>query len=175
MTMLRRPTAAAVVALCLLLPVGPALASGSDVILDCNDHGHLTKTYSQKEYRQALAQMPADVRQYTDCEDIIRRAQLGEAPTTDAAANTANPFGSAPPAEVAKAQQDIAAARKTGGAGQRIAGDVVYPGALSYTKVSAAVSELPTPLVVLIALIVVGALALLIPKLQARRRGDGGA
>jgi hypothetical protein len=119
--------------------------------------------------------MPADVRQYTDCEDIIRRAQLGEAPLTDPAANAGNPFGSAAPAEVTKAQQDIATAQQTGRGGQRIAGDVVYPGALSYTKVSAAVSALPTPLAVLVALIVIAALALLIPKLQARRRGDGGA
>ena len=173
MPMLRRLLTPAVIALCLLLPAESALASGADVIRDCNDHGHLTKTYSQKEYRQALSQMPADIRQYTDCEDIIRRAQLGEPPTTDAAANAGNPFGSASPEEVAQATKDIQAARKTGGAGQKLAGDVVYPGALSFTKVSAAVSELPTPLIVLVALIVIGAAALLIPKL--RRRGDGGA
>jgi hypothetical protein len=173
MPMLRRLSGAAVVAGCLLLPASPASASGADVIRDCNDHGHLTKTYSQKEYRQALAQMPADVRQYTDCEDIIRRAQLGEPPTSDPAANTANPFGSASPEEVAQAQKDIEAARQGGGAGQVIAGDVVYPGALSYTKVSAAVSDLPTPLIVLVGMIVAAALGLLIPKLQARRRGDG--
>jgi len=172
MRMLRRLLTPAVIALCLLLPACPAFASGSDVIIDCNDHGHLTKTYSQKEYRQALAEMPADVRQYTDCEAIIRRAQLGEPPTTDPAANAGNPTGSASPEEVAAVDQAIAQAKKTGGAGQKIAGDVVYPGSLAYTKVSAAVSELPTPLLVLVGLIVLAALALLIPKL--RRRGDGG-
>ena len=172
-----RCTAAAVVALSLLLPATPALASGADVILDCNDHGHLTRTYSQKEYRQALRQMPADIRQNTDCEDIIRRAQFGEPPTADPAANTNNPFGSATPEEVAQAKKDIDVAVKTGGAGQKIAGDVVYPGSLSYTKVAAGVSELPTPLLVLVALIAAGGLAVLLPKLlpKLRRRGDGSA
>jgi hypothetical protein len=166
-----RCTAAAVVALSLLLPATPALASGADVIRDCNDHGHLTKTYSQKEYRQALAQMPADIRQYTDCEDIIKRAQLGEPPITDAAANSGNPFGSSSPDVVAQAQKDIESARKTGGGAQKIAGDVVYPGSLSYTKASAAVSDLPKPLLALVILIAVAGLAALLPKL--RRRGDG--
>ena len=169
-----RSSAAAAVALSLLLPVTPAFASGADVIRDCNDHGHLTKTYSQKEYRQALAQMPADIRQYTDCEGIIKHAQLGEPPTTDEAANTGNPFGSASPDVVAQAQKDIEVAKKTGNSPQTIAGDVVYPGALSYTKVAAAASDLPTPLLVLVALIAAAGLAVLLPKLL-RRRGDGGA
>ena len=175
MGMLRcRIPAAAVVALTLLLPASPAAASGADVILDCNDNGHLTKTYSQKEYRQALAQMPADIRQYTDCESIIKHAQLGEAPTADAAANSGNPYGSASPDVVAQAQKDIEEARKSGGGPQVIAGDVVYPGALSYTKASAAVSELPTPLLVLVALIAAAGLVVLVPKFL-RRRGDGGS
>ena len=58
-------------------PALAALASGKDVIIDCNDNGRLTKDYTQKEYRDALANMPADIKQYTDCENIIRRAQLG--------------------------------------------------------------------------------------------------
>ena len=169
-----RIPAAAVVALSLLLPATPALASGADVIRDCNDHGHLTKTYSQKEYRQALAQMPADIRQYTDCESIIKRAQRGEAPIKDPAANSGNPFGSSSPDVVAQAQKDIEVAKKTGGGAQKIAGDVVYPGSLSYTKASAAISELPDSLLILVALLAVAGLAALLPKLL-RRRGDGGA
>jgi len=169
-----RLQAAAVVAGCLLLPAGPAFASGADVIRDCNTNGHLTKPYSQAEYKQALAQMPADIRQYTDCEAVIRRAQLGQSTPSDPTANTTNPYGSASPAEVAQAKQDIVVAQKSGGAPQKIAGDVVYPGALSYTKVAAAASDLPTPLLVLVALIAAAGLAVLLPKLL-RRRGDGGA
>lgn len=53
-----------------------ALASGgspSQAITDCNDHGQLTQQYSSTVLRQALSQMPADVREYTDCFDVIER------------------------------------------------------------------------------------------------------
>jgi len=173
--MLRRPSAvAAVLALCLLLPVTPALASGADVIVDCNDNGHLTKTYSQKEYRAALAQMPADVRQYTDCENIIRRAQLGQPGSTGGDANSGNPFGAAAPEEVAEAKADIERARKTGGTPRRVGSAVVTPGALAFTKVSAATSAMPTPLLVVCALIILGTAAVLTDRLLARRRDRPG-
>ena len=181
MRMLRRPTAAAVVALCLLLPAPAALASGADVLIDCNDNGRLTKEYSQKEYRDALANMPADLKQYTDCENIIRRAQRGEPGSTGGTANAGTPFAGATPEEEAQARADIEAAVKSGGAPQRFGGKggfFVTPGSLSFNNVSAATSELPTPLLVLVGLIVVGSLggaANLI--VQARRRehpGDPG-
>jgi hypothetical protein len=176
MTMLRRLTAAAVATSCLLLPVSSALASGSDVIRDCNDNGHLTKSYSQKEYRDALAQMPADIRQYTDCESVIRRAQLGLANSTGGTASVQNPFGDATPEETAAAQKDIATAKASGGAKQRIAGALVTPGTLAYTKLSS-VSELPTPLLVLVVLIVLGTLGFAVNLVRQRRGrpGDPGA
>jgi len=166
MAMLRRLlTAVAVVASCLLIPATSALASGADVIRDCNDNGRLTKTYSQKEYRQALAQMPADIKQYTDCEGIIRRAQLGLPGSTGGpAANAGTPFAGATPEEQQAAQNDIAQAGQAGGAPQLVGGKgkggfYVTPGALSFTKVSAATSELPTPLLVLLGLIVIATIA----------------
>jgi hypothetical protein len=63
---------------CLALPA-TALASGSTVVKDCTDNGRLDKRYSQKEYREALADLPTDVDEYTDCRDVIRKAQLGSA------------------------------------------------------------------------------------------------
>lgn len=148
-------SAAAVVTFSLLLTAAPAHASGADVILDCNDNGRLTREYSQAEYRDALRNMPADVKQYTDCEGIIRRAQLG-LPLTGGTAN--DPFAGATPAEIAQAQKDIRAAVAEGAAPQEVGGRAVIPGALAYTKVSAATSELPTPLVVLIVLILLASL-----------------
>jgi hypothetical protein len=53
----------------------PALASGRDVINDCTDDEILSKTYTQQEYRDALAKLPADADQYGNCRDIIARAQ----------------------------------------------------------------------------------------------------
>jgi hypothetical protein len=63
----------------LLAPAAPASASGGDVIQDCTKNGTLTKHYSQRDYRQALANLPADVAEYGNCRDIIRNAQAAAA------------------------------------------------------------------------------------------------
>jgi hypothetical protein len=69
----------ALVVLCALMPAAVAAASGADVIEDCTQHGTLTKRYSQKDYRQALADLPADVDEYGDCRNIIQNAELADA------------------------------------------------------------------------------------------------
>jgi len=58
-----------------LVPV--ALADGDDVLRDCNDNGTLDKDYSQGDLRDAIENIPTDLDEYTDCRDVIRRAQLG--------------------------------------------------------------------------------------------------
>ena len=63
----------------LLLAPALARASGDAVIKDCTHNGSLTKNYSQKDYQEALAKLPADVDEYGDCRQIIRDAQLGAA------------------------------------------------------------------------------------------------
>jgi hypothetical protein len=72
---------------CALSVGAPALAQAASsgtpaqAITDCNDHGRLTQSYSAQALRQALAQMPADVREYTNCFDVIERQlfkQLGQ-------------------------------------------------------------------------------------------------
>lgn len=60
---------AAILAL-VLLP-SQALAV-SPVIADCNAHTKLTKHYSVSELRNALATMPADVKEYTSCYQTIQ-------------------------------------------------------------------------------------------------------
>jgi hypothetical protein len=74
---LRIATALALLTGLLTLP-GAALADspGEAVWKDCAD-GQLSKHYTQKQYADALAHLPADVDEYTDCRDQIRRAQLG--------------------------------------------------------------------------------------------------
>ena len=51
---------------------------------DCTDDEVLTKTYTQKEYRDALEQLAADADEYGNCRDVIRRAQLEQAAGRDA-------------------------------------------------------------------------------------------
>jgi hypothetical protein len=72
--------------LCALSAAAPAVVSAQsggtaqEAITDCNDHGTLTAHYSTDTLRTALATMPADVREYTDCYDVIEKqlfTQLG--------------------------------------------------------------------------------------------------
>ncbi|UGS38843.1 hypothetical protein [Capillimicrobium parvum] len=62
--------------LLVLLPAAAAHASAAQVIRDCTDDGVLSGSYSQKELRSALANLPSDVDEYTNCRDVIRAAQL---------------------------------------------------------------------------------------------------
>ena len=71
-------TIAVVSLLALGLPA-VAHASGDDVITDCTKHGTLTRKYSQKDYKNALAHLPADIAEYGNCQSVIRDAQIGGA------------------------------------------------------------------------------------------------
>jgi hypothetical protein len=45
---------------------------------DCNAHGQLTGHYTVAQLRSALATMPVDVKEYTNCGDVIQRALLAQ-------------------------------------------------------------------------------------------------
>jgi hypothetical protein len=63
----------------LLVPAATAMASGRDVLRDCADDEALSKPYTQKEYRDALSKLATDNSEYSDCERVIRAAQLEQA------------------------------------------------------------------------------------------------
>lgn len=75
-THLRSCAAAAVVVATLAAPT-VALAATDPVIADCALDGKLDKTYTSAQYAKALKHIPTDVDEYTDCRDVIRRGQLG--------------------------------------------------------------------------------------------------
>lgn len=59
--------------------VVPASAAGlSPVVQDCNAHGQLTGHYTVAQLRDALNTMPVDVKEYTNCADVIQQALLAE-------------------------------------------------------------------------------------------------
>jgi hypothetical protein len=61
------------------LTAGSATAAGlSPPVADCDTHGYLKRSYSAAELRNALATMPADVSEYTNCHDVIQRALLAK-------------------------------------------------------------------------------------------------
>jgi hypothetical protein len=94
------------VLVCALSAAAPAvvIAQSSDTasaaITDCNDHGTLTAHYSVDTLRTALATMPADVREYTDCYDVIEKqlfAQLGTSGTAGTTTTGSSSGGSVLP------------------------------------------------------------------------------
>lgn len=182
-----RPIATALAVLLLL----PALAhaSGNDVIRDCTRNGTLTKHYSQKDYEEALANLPADVDEYGDCRQIIRDAQLGAA----GGGSGGGPAGSIPGIGPAAAtprtlteKRALAQATSSGDAPVHIGaggssgenGDnTLVPGASAFDAGGLS-HGLPLPVVIVLVLIggaaVIGALIALRPQIRrVLSRGRG--
>jgi hypothetical protein len=66
--------ACVVAALSTLAAAAPrASASANAVIKDCNANGRLTQSYSTADLQSALSIMPASIKQYTNCPDVINR------------------------------------------------------------------------------------------------------
>lgn len=78
------PRALLALTACLLLVPAVAQASWQSVVTDCTKDGRIDQHHSLKDYTQALNHLGSDVIEYTDCQAIIRRAQLAAVggPTT---------------------------------------------------------------------------------------------
>jgi hypothetical protein len=153
----RRIVTLALLAL-LALPAG-ARASGDDVLVDCGDDGALSRKYTQAEYKEALANLPADQDEYSDCRDVIKRARLRLASGRDnGGPDVGNSTGGSAPnkPKISKRKKskierqlksvDLAAARPL-----RIGDSLVKPGDLGSS------SKLPAPLIAVLALTLLGA------------------
>jgi hypothetical protein len=170
-------------------PAAAALASGRDVLNDCTADEVMSKTYTQKEYRDALAQLQGDTDQYGNCRDVIKRAQLkaaaaGAATKKGGSAGTSSgggggggtsaggtststggggAIGSAPAKEQLQAatpteRKAVDAARADSRAFQ--AGTAkVDPEKVGTVPGVSRVSDLPTPLVAVLVLLLAAALA----------------
>jgi hypothetical protein len=191
--MRRLPHLTMLALLVLLATAASAAASGLDVIRDCTDDEVMSKTYTQKEYRDALRQFAADGDQYGNCRDVIRRAQAAAAGArkkpagTNGAASTAGGSGAggaAPPSGGAGAigsapaatqlQSATAAERKAVDAARATPSGPVSVGTATVDPATAGtapgvsnVADLPTPLVIVLALLLAGALA--VAGLRVRR------
>jgi hypothetical protein len=171
----------------------PAFASGQDVIRDCTDDEVMSKTYTQKEYRAALRELAADADQYGNCRDVILRAQQaalaggksrdeGSTDGAGAAGGGLNgrggsnggggAIGSAPAGEqltsaTESERKALEQARATRGGPVSLDNASVDPAKVGTAPGVSSVADLPVSLVVLIALLLAGALA--IGSLRIRR------
>jgi len=186
-TRLRPPLTVLAALLALMLCAASALASGKEVIRDCTDDEVLSKTYAQNEYRDALAELAADSEQYGNCGRVIKRAQLsalrdarakrtgggqaggegggsaaggggggGAAGGGGGAAGGGGGFGSPPASEqlqsaTARERAAVDAGRGSPLHSVNLRGAAVKPGI-------GGASDLPAPLLVLLALLLAGAL-----------------
>lgn len=162
-----------------LLAAGAALAnaSGKAVLDDCTDDERMSKTYSQKDYRDALGELAADTDQYGNCRDVIQRAMLAAAatpangkPAKDSGGGR-SPSASGGAIGSARAEEQLRmATAKERDAVDRARNDSATPFTVNNARVDPAevgrvpgmsqVSSLPTPIVVLLALLLAGLLAL---------------
>jgi len=151
---------------CLLLPAA-AWASGDAVIKDCTDDGVIQGHYSQQDYKSALNNLPTDVDEYTNCRDVIKRAQLaatgggggGGGGGTSGAVPVAPP-GQDPLASASPAERAAVEAARNGGASKpiRIGGKLVQPGKLGFGGLGSP-TTLPTSLIAVLVAIGIAAAA----------------
>lgn len=153
---MRKPLLAVLAAVLVAAPA--AAASPTALIRDCLQNGRVTGHYPPRDYSQALSNLPTDVQEYSDCADVIRRAQLaaasGQATPAGAANPRQNPLLSAAPAE----RTAVARARQGGSAPLDVGGRLVRPGVVA-VRTSSIFNNLPTPLLVAMAALLSIALA----------------
>ena len=149
---------------------GVASASPRQVLDDCNDDGVLSRQYSNSDLRKALDDMPTDIAEYSDCEEIIGAAITGGSDKGQGRGSPGQGVGGAgaadPGEQAARAKDaaDLEALTSGASADERkkpsiqVGDEQVKPGGNGLFDLASASNELPTPL--LVALIVLGLLAL---------------
>jgi hypothetical protein len=129
--------------------------TGTKIIERCT-HGQSISGFSQHDYKRAIAELPTEVEEYSDCANLIRRAQLA------AAAGGSGSGGGAPPTLTPlspKEQSALSNVGKTGGAPLKIGTQTVHPGVI-HANISSAFSSLPDSLLAVIAFLLACAVAL---------------
>jgi hypothetical protein len=147
--------ASLILALLMLLSIVPA--AGADVgttIIDKCIHGQSLSGFSQQDYSRALQELPTEVEEYSNCGNLIRRAQLAAAGGGAGAVGgpAAIPIPLTPTERTA-----LKSVPNTGAAPVRVGGQVIRPGVM-HANVSSALSSLPTPLLAILALMLAFAL-----------------
>jgi hypothetical protein len=176
-SMLRLALACLALGLFAVVPAANA-ASTTQILRDCADDGVLQGDYTPAELRKARQNIPTDTDEYTDCRDVLARAAAAGVAAKGAGASGAGPGGSGgtdapidPYTDEGRAA--VAEAARQGAPDPlRLGERAVVPGTAGLSA-EAVRNELPTPLVVLLALLGAAALATLTPFV--RRRGLGAA
>ncbi|HEV2974744.1 MAG TPA: hypothetical protein VGX69_07060 [Solirubrobacteraceae bacterium] len=150
----------AVAALVLVLLACLAASAGADVgeqIIERCTHNQSVSGFSQQAYRRALQEMPTEVEEYSDCGNLIRRAELAAAGGRGGSAGTGGSAIATPlSSSERRALRNIP---KTGAAPQHVGNELVRPGVI-HADIASALSSLPASLLAVLAFLLACALAL---------------
>jgi hypothetical protein len=155
--------------LLVLLAAAASADTGAKIIERCT-HGQSLSGFSQKDYRRALQELPTEVEEYSDCANLIRRAQLAAAGGGGGGGPSGGGLTATPlsPSE----RSALTRAPKSGGKRFEVGGQLVSPGVV-HADVSSALSSLPDPLLALLAFLLACAAALggraILNGIRARR------
>ena len=124
-------------------------AAVTQVWADCTRHNSLQGHYSAKVLEQALADLPTDDKEYSLCADEIQNAEAQEV-------GGSHPLPGESSAErkrlAADAANTLKAAQKAGTAALNLEGQKITAGTIAL-RGSSFFSDLPTPLLVVIAML----------------------
>jgi len=157
--------AAGALLLALLSPTPARADVGATIIQRCT-HGQSLSGFSQQDYRRALQELPTEVEEYSDCANLIRRAQLAAA--GGRGAGSSGEGASAIPLSPSE-RAALGRVPRAGGAPLQVGGQLVRPGVV-HANVASALSSLPTPLLATLAFLLACALALAANSIRDRVR-----
>jgi len=146
----------------MLVLASPPLARadvGATIINRCT-HGQSLGGFSQQDYQRALQELPTEVEEYSECGNLIRRAQLAAAGGGGGGSGAGGGPATAVATPLTPAERHaLAQIAKTGSAPQLVGNEVIVPGVV-HTGVASALSTLPNPLLALLAFMLACALVL---------------
>jgi hypothetical protein len=173
--------AAALACLCLLGAIAPAASAdiATEIAERCGQ-GKSLAGFTVKQYQEALKHLPTEVLEYSACAEEIQKAELAAASHKAGGGGTGGSTGagssgegpSAPPVEPTPAQQQILEQTRRNGVpavhlGGGAQGGSVSPGVV-HPDLASAASDLPAPVLAVIAAVVGGILVLAAQEINRR-------
>lgn len=151
-----------------------AWASGVDVIRDCTDNGAIDDAHGPQDYADALANLPSDVDEYTDCRQVIsdarRNPPQGQTDGVNPDGNSSSGGGGGGSGGGSGSDGGVRSASASGGP-RRATGPPVIPPARTLAGHPAG-RDIPVPLIVTGVLILLALAAWLIAAARRRARGE---
>jgi hypothetical protein len=169
-------TALALACLLLGLVAVPAAnaATPTQILRDCADDGVLQGSYSPADLRRARQNIPADTDEYTDCRDVLARAATAGVAASGGGGGGlfgGGAGGGSPPLENANTPEGRAIVGEAAAKGEpdplQLDGRPVIPGTAGLAA-GAARNDLPTMLIIVLALLGAAAVAAAAPYVRRR-------